>query len=170
MRDNPFKRRLEAVADIAFVAGAYRYHSGDSRKDVEDFIAWADEFESTRTCPPDGNETYNGKDYMTAVAEFAEIKLKEEGVGKAGHAKANALSTFLSVWGDDQYLVTDIGPKLGCGECDALFNLLKAYGFTDTAEALLDSHSLEDDDDDYPEHVTRRDKMKQEEPREDVPF
>ncbi len=64
----------EAVADIAYQAGVARYYSGDSRADIAQFIAWAQEFEKLLVYDKDGNETYNGKDYMTAIEEFTLAK------------------------------------------------------------------------------------------------
>jgi len=75
----PETRLLEAVADIAFLAGAQRYRSGDSRKDVSQFIAWAREFETRREVSDDGEETYNGENYMIAIEEFSVSKFKENG-------------------------------------------------------------------------------------------
>lgn len=69
------QRPLETVADIAFIAGAKRYHSGDSRQDVQDIITWAAEFEQWREVDAQGNETYHGKDYLTAIEEFALNKM-----------------------------------------------------------------------------------------------
>jgi len=77
--DSSEVRLLEAVADIAFLAGAQRYHSGDSREDVAQFIAWAREFEPRREVSDDGEETYDGEDYMTAIEEFSVSKFKEKG-------------------------------------------------------------------------------------------
>lgn len=65
------RKLMEAVADIAFVAGGYRHYSGDSRKDISDYIQWAIEFESLAKEEPDGSVTYNGKEYMEAVEWFA---------------------------------------------------------------------------------------------------
>ena len=71
-------RRREAIADIAYLAGANRYHSGDSREDVQQFLRWADEFESLRrmSC---GAETYDGKNYMEAIEDFTLGKLRDSG-------------------------------------------------------------------------------------------
>lgn len=67
---------LESVADIAYIAGGHKHYSGDSRKDISDFIAWAEEFEKLRQVDAEENETYNGKDYMTAIEEFTIAKLE----------------------------------------------------------------------------------------------
>jgi hypothetical protein len=74
-------RLLETVADIAFLAGLRTYHSGDSRADVQQFIAWANEFEKLRTIT-DGVESYGGENYMIAIEKFAYDKIKQ-----SGHAK-----------------------------------------------------------------------------------
>lgn len=69
------KRLLETVAEIAYIAGTKGHYSGDSRRDISDFIAWAMEFETHRREDAVGNETYFDKDYMTAIEEFANKKL-----------------------------------------------------------------------------------------------
>lgn len=69
------QRLLEAVADIAYIAGGRSFYSGDSRKDISDFIEWAVEFESHRNMSTEGVETYHGDDYMTAIEKFALKKL-----------------------------------------------------------------------------------------------
>jgi len=58
---------LEALADIAYLAGRAHYHSGNSRDDVENFIAWAREFERSG---------YDRDDYLSEVHKFTEAKLK----------------------------------------------------------------------------------------------
>jgi len=68
-------RLMEAVADIAYQAGVAKYYSGNSRTDIHNFISWAHEFETHRRVDADGNESYFGKDYMTAIEEFAVAKL-----------------------------------------------------------------------------------------------
>jgi hypothetical protein len=76
-KDPNLPRRIqEAVADIAYIAGGRGYYSGDSRQDIADFIKWAEEFERLYKLDALGNETYNGKDYMTAVEEFTNAKLE----------------------------------------------------------------------------------------------
>jgi hypothetical protein len=75
------RRLLEAVADIGFLAGACRYHSGDSRQDVADFIQWAQIFESKRKMVKDGfgekRETYLGTEYLTAIEAFTMQRLEK---------------------------------------------------------------------------------------------
>lgn len=69
---------LETALDIAYLAGAKRYHSGDSRADIDTFIAWANEFETHLCVDADGNETYFGEDYLTAIEEFTNERLVGE--------------------------------------------------------------------------------------------
>jgi hypothetical protein len=75
---DPETRLLETVADIAYLAGAKRYHSGDSREDVQTFIEWAREFELIRRVDARGNETYCGAGYLRAIEVFAFEKLNKE--------------------------------------------------------------------------------------------
>jgi hypothetical protein len=63
----------EVVADIAFIAGAKQYHTGDSREDVQNFINWAQEFELAH------KETKWGEgdnDYIEAIQTFTESKMQ----------------------------------------------------------------------------------------------
>jgi hypothetical protein len=69
----------EALADIAYMAAARRYHSGDSRDDIDTFIQWANEFEGLRVSDGKGNELYDGEPYMDAIQTFMEFKLAESG-------------------------------------------------------------------------------------------
>lgn len=68
---------METVADIAYMAGVVRYDSGagDSRFDISQFIKWAEEFEAMLQVDEQGNETYGGDDYLTAVEKFAKSKI-----------------------------------------------------------------------------------------------
>lgn len=88
--DNPFlsqdhiDRLLEAVADIAFDAGYSGYYSGDSRADMQTFIAWAQEFEATRRAYTpgidDGEYLYGpdeGREYMDAMYEFTTDRIAQ---------------------------------------------------------------------------------------------
>lgn len=68
-------RALETALDLAYLAGAARYHSGDSRADIDTFIHWANQFESMRRVDENGEETYNGQNYIEAIEAFAEICL-----------------------------------------------------------------------------------------------
>jgi len=68
----PARRLCEVVADIAFLAGAKRYHSGDSREDVQHFIEWAAEFERVHASTAWGT---GEDDYLIAVEAFALAKM-----------------------------------------------------------------------------------------------
>jgi hypothetical protein len=155
MRDSPFNRRMEAVADIAQMAGLYRHHSTDSRKDISDYIQWAEEFEQARVVDPDGNESYFGKDYMTAIEEFTLRKLEAEGTPKKSMQLSIALNEFLHTWADGM-LLHDLGEHLSCVECNALADLLQANEYHESAENLLDGHCMGDDVGDDPAHIERR--------------
>jgi hypothetical protein len=58
----------------------------------------------------------------------------------------DALVEFLLEW--DGYTAFDIGPHLSCGEADALARLFRAFEQNDTAGALMESHSVSDDEGD----------------------
>ena len=62
---------LEAVADIAYIAGQRGFFSGDSREDIAEFIRWANEFEAINE-ETDWDET----DYQQAIEAFTENKLR----------------------------------------------------------------------------------------------
>lgn len=70
------ERLLEAVADIAYLAGSDGYHSGDSRENIQNFIAWAKEFEAGRDKTAEEESAYGGEDYMSAIHAFAASKLR----------------------------------------------------------------------------------------------
>ncbi|MEQ8417552.1 MAG: hypothetical protein RIB71_23920 [Imperialibacter sp.] len=63
---------LEAVADIAYYAGAVKYTSGDSRLDASEFIYWAKEFENLNK-KADWDQRY----YILEIEEFAKAKIRE---------------------------------------------------------------------------------------------
>ncbi len=63
-------RLCEAVVDIAWIAGAQRYHTGDSREDVANIIKWAEEFEAQFT-----QEREDAGEYMLDIEAWAEEKL-----------------------------------------------------------------------------------------------
>jgi len=65
---------LETVADIAYMAGAARYYTGDSRQDIQTFITWAQEFEAGVQIG-DGEPSYEGLEYMSAIERFFEKKM-----------------------------------------------------------------------------------------------
>lgn len=72
MDDNKLNLLLEAVADIAYIAGHKKYYSGDSRQDMAAFISWAKEFEKIHH-----STDWDQEDYMLAIEAFAESKLKK---------------------------------------------------------------------------------------------
>jgi len=72
-------RLIEAIAEIAYIAGLNDYATEDSRTAIHNFVAWAAEFETHREEDAAGNEIYFGKDYMTAVEEFTLRKIAEGG-------------------------------------------------------------------------------------------
>lgn len=65
---------LEAVADIAYIAGEEKYNTGDSRSDIADFITWAKEFEEINKDVEWG--ITEGPDYIDAITDFTYDKLK----------------------------------------------------------------------------------------------
>lgn len=67
------KKIYETVADIAYMAGQRGYYSGDSRADMQQFIAWAEEFEGLHA-GVDWNESE--LDYMWEIEAFAAAKLQ----------------------------------------------------------------------------------------------
>ncbi len=64
---------LEAVADIAYIAGAEKYTSGNSRADISDFILWAKEFDHINRKVEWG--ITEGADYMEAIEAFTLTKI-----------------------------------------------------------------------------------------------
>lgn len=70
----PIYRLCEVVADIAYLSGSRRYHSGDSREDIMHFIHWAQEFEQANANTDWDCGTHN---YMDAIQEWTEEKLCE---------------------------------------------------------------------------------------------
>lgn len=62
---------LEALADIAYIAGQRGFFSGDSREDIAEFISWAKEFEALNE-DTDWDET----DYQQAIEAFMDNKLR----------------------------------------------------------------------------------------------
>ncbi len=63
---------LEAIADIAYFAGAAKYTSGDSRIDVSEFIFWAKQFEDINK-----EVDWDQRDYILEIEDFAKVKIKE---------------------------------------------------------------------------------------------
>jgi hypothetical protein len=66
---------LEALADIAHIAGALKFYGGDSRADIQLFIKWAHEFEEEHHAIQWGIDL----DYMETIEKFADSKFKEVG-------------------------------------------------------------------------------------------
>jgi hypothetical protein len=64
---------LEAVADIAYVAGFHKYSSGDSRLDISQYIQWAAEFEKIHQ-----TTNWDEADYIFLIEEFTDRKIKAE--------------------------------------------------------------------------------------------
>ena len=69
------RRLLEAVADISYMAGVKEYFSGNSRNDIDRFIELAKKLETTRHVDRDGNETYQGNEYLTAIEKLVDSEL-----------------------------------------------------------------------------------------------
>lgn len=65
------QKLLEAIADIACIAGEMKFYSGDSRADISNFIYWANEFE-TKNLKTNWEEV----NYILAIQEFAKEKIK----------------------------------------------------------------------------------------------
>jgi hypothetical protein len=87
-------RAVESLADICFIAGHAQYYGGDSRADMDTFIAWANEFESLMQVV-DGEELYNGKEYLLAIDEFTYAKIEASGNGRAKSA-SRVLNSLIS--------------------------------------------------------------------------
>lgn len=60
----------ESIADIAHIAGSNKYYSGDSRKDINDFIAWAKEFEKLNK-----GRDWDEDDYISVIESFTLDKI-----------------------------------------------------------------------------------------------
>lgn len=60
-------------------------------------------------------------------------------------AKYNAANDVANL---DPYLWSDLGPKLNCGEAEAFYAFLVAWGRPDDADRLMQSHADDDDGDD----------------------
>lgn len=89
---------MEAVADIAMMAGGDGYYGGDSRADISKMIMWAVEFEAKRKDGEDGSVTYDGMEYIEAIEEFAAAKLEKE-VGAIKKGDPDDMNGQRSVWG-----------------------------------------------------------------------
>lgn len=66
-------KTLETIADIAYIAGYHKYSSGDSRLNVSQFVAWANEFEVVHK-----KTDWDQADYITLIDAFTENKIKME--------------------------------------------------------------------------------------------
>ena len=75
MNENKIYALCEDVADIAFIAGAAKYYSGDSREDIANFIAWAKEFEEQNNNIEWGVTSED--DYIDAICKFTEYKMEK---------------------------------------------------------------------------------------------
>ena len=63
-----------------------------------------------------------------------------------------AVRTFIDAW-NLSMPYHDIGAALNCGECNALHEMLIAFGATQAAQALMEAHVAGDDEGDDPAHV-----------------
>lgn len=62
---------LEALADIAYLAGQKGFFSGDSREDIAEFISWAREFETVHE-----DTNWDEVDYYDTLEAFTLNKLR----------------------------------------------------------------------------------------------
>jgi hypothetical protein len=108
---------LETVADIAWIAGAKGYYSGNSRDDIQEFISWAQEFETHKTTDKDGNEKYFGTDYMDAVDDFTTKKIEASG----NEACAREARERIALWTAARDLVTELD-SIGFADEDSPVN------------------------------------------------
>jgi hypothetical protein len=67
-------------------------------------------------------------------------------------AQEIAVRHFIDVW-DLSMPYHDIGAALNCGECNALYQMLVAFGSTGADRALMEAHVAGDDEGDDPAHV-----------------
>lgn len=72
--DNKTYSLLEAVADIAYLAGQANFYHQDSRGDIALFIEWAQEFEAKYEGVIWGVNT--NIDYPDAIYDFTTAKLR----------------------------------------------------------------------------------------------
>jgi hypothetical protein len=70
---------------------------------------------------------------------------------KYTQAQEIAVRQFIAVW-DLSMPYHDIGAALNCGECNALHEMLVAFGATQAAKALMEAHVEGDDKGDDPAH------------------
>jgi hypothetical protein len=67
------------------------------------------------------------------------------------HQQKQALRHFIECW-NLSMPYHDIGSALNCGECNALHEMLVAFGATQAAQALMEAHVEGDDEGDDPAH------------------
>jgi hypothetical protein len=73
LTDDPKIRSFaESLADIAQMAGAKKFYSGDSREDIDLFITWAEEFEAIHA-----NTNWEEIEYMDEIENFAMGKIND---------------------------------------------------------------------------------------------
>jgi hypothetical protein len=63
---------LQTISDILYIAGYSQHYSGNSRMDVAQYIAWANEFESIHQ-----TTNWDFNDYMLLIEAFANKKFEE---------------------------------------------------------------------------------------------
>ncbi len=71
---DPDRELLEAIADIANIAGRAKYYGGDSRQDIADFIEWGKEFAKLHR-----DNDWIKDDYIETIGRFTTAKLNEKG-------------------------------------------------------------------------------------------
>jgi hypothetical protein len=64
---------------------------------------------------------------------------------------SNPVVAFVDVF-EEADLARDIGPRLTCGEVEALSNMLRAVGATAAADYWTEAHTNADDEDDKARH------------------
>lgn len=64
------QKLLETVADIAYIAGYSKHYSGDSRRDISEYVFWAEEFEKQHK-----HTNWDEENYMLQIDAFARQKL-----------------------------------------------------------------------------------------------
>lgn len=79
---------------------------------------------------------------------------KPEALAPAGiiTQKEQAVRRFIDCW-NLSMPYHEIGRVLNCEECNALHELLLAFGAADAANALMQAHVALDDEGDDPQHV-----------------
>jgi hypothetical protein len=92
-----------------------------------------------------------------AWARDAGVGLAEEDaiIACVDDKQQEAVRRFIECW-NLSMPYHDIGRALNCGECNALRDLLLAFGEANAAKALMEAHALGDDEGDDPEHFRIR--------------